>query len=241
MAENAPKKKRNNMFTQIKQIYDFTKQDDPQVTWWVAGAFLIPFVVVILIGFLLKIGWIMWIFTVILAVMLGFLCATIVLTRRSETVGYRRLEGQPGAAGAVLDSLSKRVFTFQKEPVWVDPHTKNAVWRGTSLYGVFLVAEGPANQMSKVLDREEEKIRRVTRGSEIPMFRIYVGNGEGQIPLSKLSREMRRRRKIRFTSDELDHVNDRLRTLQAKNGMGIPKGIDPNRMHGVSRRAMRGK
>ena len=44
-----------------------------------------------------------------------------------------------------------------------------------------------------------------------------------------------------LTQRELDILNDRLRTLQTKQGLGIPKGIDPTRPQRSSRRAMRGR
>lgn len=49
--------------------------------------------------------------------------------------------------------------------------------------------------------------------------------------------------KSRFilTKTELNVLNERLRTLQMKNGMGIPKGVDPMHPQHVSRRAMRGR
>ena len=211
--KNSGKPKRRNIFKQMKMIYDFTKKEDPSVTWWMLGGFIIPAALIVGLGFILRNGWIGWILNIITALLLGFLVMTVILTNRSEAAGYKRLEGQPGAAGAVLDSLSSgrftgRVIQFTKEPVWVDPRTKNAIWRGTSLYGVYLVAEG---------------------------------HGDGQVPLSKLRRHLRKRHKIKFTMDELEHVNDRLRTLQSKNGLPIPKGVDPARMKKVSRRAMRGK
>ena len=49
--------------------------------------------------------------------------------------------------------------------------------------------------------------------------------------------------KSRFmlTKTELNILNERLRTLQMKNGMGIPKGVDPMHPQRISRRAMRGR
>ena len=244
--EKKTKDKKRNLFQQIKMIYTFTKKEDPSITWWMLGGFLIPALLVLALGFVLRNGWLGWILNVITALLLGFLVMTIILTNRSETAGYRRLEGQPGATGAVLDSLSSgkltgKVVQFTKEPVWIDPRTKNAIWRGTSLYGVFLVAEGPKDAMDRAMDKEVRKVHRVTQGSDIPIYRICVGNGKGQVPLSKLRKELRKRHKIKFTMDELDHVNDRLRTLQGTSGLPIPKGIDPMRMKKVSRRAMRGR
>ncbi len=44
-----------------------------------------------------------------------------------------------------------------------------------------------------------------------------------------------------MSKDQLTTLNERLHTLQRKNGMGIPKGMDPMRTQKVSRRAMRGR
>ncbi|MFD0705249.1 DUF4191 domain-containing protein [Alloscardovia venturai] len=241
MAEETKKPKRNNVFKQMKQLYDFTREDDPQVTWWVLGAFFIPFIVVILIGFILKLGWLSWIMTVILAVLLGLLAATFTLSRRSENVGYKRIEGQPGAAGAVLQSLSKRVYTFSEQPVWIDPRTKDMIWRGTSLYGVYLVVEGPQSRTRKAVENEKAKIRRVTQGSSIRIITIYTGNGDGETPISGLNKTLRKRYKNPLTPDELEHLNGRLSTLQKMNGLGMPQGIDPRAAQHMSRRAMRGR
>ena len=40
---------------------------------------------------------------------------------------------------------------------------------------------------------------------------------------------------------QLTVLNERLRTLQLKNGMSVPKGVDPMHPQRVSRRAMRGR
>ena len=44
-----------------------------------------------------------------------------------------------------------------------------------------------------------------------------------------------------LTKTELTVLNERLRTLQLKNGMSVPKGVDPMHPQRVSRRAMRGR
>ncbi|MFC2746267.1 MAG: DUF4191 family protein, partial [Parascardovia denticolens] len=144
---------RRNIFKQVAMIYRFTKKEDPSITWWLVGAFVIPALIVVALGFVFHNGVVGWIFNVVLAIMLGILVMTMVLTNRSEAAGYRRLEGQPGATGAVLESInegrfSSRVIKFTQQPVWVDPRTKNAIWRGTSVYGVYLVGEGPLDAIN---------------------------------------------------------------------------------------------
>lgn len=241
MAEETKRPKRNNIFKQIKQLYDFTREDDPQVTWWVLGAFFVPFIAIIILGFVLKLGWFSWILMVILAFMVGLLAATFVLSRRSENVGYKRIQGQPGAAGAVLQALSKRIYTVSEQPVWIDPRTKDMIWRATSLYGVYLVVEGPQSRTGKAVENEKARIRRVTQGSDIRIITIYTGNGEGETPIPQLNKAMRKRYKNPLTPEELEHLNGRLNTLQKMSGLGMPRGIDPRAAQHMSRRAMRGR
>ena len=46
----------------------------------------------------------------ILAIMIGLLFATMMLTNRADKVGYAKLEGRPGAAISVLGNVSKAGF-----------------------------------------------------------------------------------------------------------------------------------
>ena len=112
----------------------------------------------------------------------------------------------------------------------------------------------------RAMDRQEHAIKGVTAGSQIPVYRICVGTGDKQVKLkdlrktivkqkayvpsghkNKLIAKIHPRSRFLLTQRELDILNDRLRTLQTKQGMGIPKGIDPTRPQRISRRAMRGR
>ena len=61
------------------------------------------------------------------AVMLGILLATMLLTRRADKVGYKQIDGKPGAAIGVLSNMQKAGFDFPQEPVWIAPKTKDAI------------------------------------------------------------------------------------------------------------------
>ncbi|OXM99815.1 DUF4191 domain-containing protein [Bifidobacterium vansinderenii] len=242
MADNEKtekKAKKQGTISQIIQIYKFTSADDKQLPFLIAGGIILPIIVAAAACAILHVHWITWIFTMILGVMVGLLFGTMILTRRADKVGYRQMEGKPGATGAILNSITKAGFSFPQEPIWVDPRTKDAIWRGTGRTGVYLVGEGDYGRVMKAMSREEAKIKRVTRGSDIPIIKLSVGDGEKQVPLSKLQKTVMRQ-KVKLTKYELDELNGRLRTLQAKNTMGVPKGVDPTKMH-ISRRAMRGK
>ena len=106
----------------------------------------------------------------------------------------------------------------------------------------------------------EQRIKGVTAGSEIPVYRMYVGTGANQTRLkdvrktllkfksyqpthhkNKLMAAIHPRTRFVLTKTELTVLNERLRTLQLKNGMSVPKGVDPMHPQRVSRRAMRGR
>ena len=140
----------------------------------------------IIIGLIAKWTWLTWIFTMITAIMLGMLLATMMLTRRADAVGYKQIDGKPGAAIGVLSNMQKAGFNFPQEPVWIDPKTKDAIWRGTSMNGIYLIGEGEYGRIMKAMDRQEHDIKGVTAGSSIPVYRIAVGHGPKQVPLDKL-------------------------------------------------------
>ena len=100
--------------------------------------------------------------------------------------------------------------------------------------------------------------RVVTAGSQIPVYRICVGTGDKQVKLkdlrktivkqkayvpsghkNKLIAKIHPRSRFLLTQRELDILNDRLRTLQTKQGMGNPEGHrpDPPAAHQPSRDA----
>lgn len=254
------KPKKQGTIKQIITIFKYTHKEDKMLPALIAGAFLVPVIVFVILGIIFRWTVLTWVFLMLIAIMLGMLMATIVLTRRADMVGYKQLDGKPGAAISVLRNINKAGFNFPEQPVWVDPRTKDAIWRGTGYNGIYLLGEGDYDRVKRAMDRQEQSIKSVTAGSQIPVYRVMVGNGQGQVPLKKLRSNIIRRKayhpthhknallakihpRERFilTKAELEKLNARLRTLQAKNGMGIPKGIDPTRMQHVSRRAMRGR
>ena len=160
----------------------------------------------------------------------------------------------------MLSNITKAGYSFPEEPVWMDPKTKDSIWRGTGYSGVYLLGEGDYGRVMHAMDRQEHNIKGVTAGSAIPVYRIVVGKGEKQVRLKELRKAVLKcksyeptnhknaliakihpRRRFILTKEELAMLNDRLRTLQKKSGFGIPKGIDPTRPQRISRRAMRGR
>jgi hypothetical protein len=236
--ETSGKKKRGETIRQVIRVFKFTYRYDKMLPWFMGIVFLLPIAVAVVVCALWMNSVANWIMFCILGIMVGFLLATIVLTRRSDTVGYKQLEGKPGAAGSIVTSINKGGFNFPQEPVWVDPKTKDSVWRGTGYAGVYLIGDGNPGRVRAAMEREEIKIHRVTPGSTIPIIKLVVGNGKDLVPISKLRNKVMRQKRA-LIKPQLEQLNGRLRSI-SQAGPGIPKGIDPNKVK-VNRRALRGK
>lgn len=248
------------MIKQIIQVFKFTYREDKALPWICGGLFVLPIILMIILGVCMHWGVFGWICWMIVAVMIGLLLFTFSLTRRADRVGYRQLEGRPGAASSVLSNLKGSGFSFPQDPLWVDPRTQDVIWYGTSYNGIYLVGEGDYNRVETAMKRLEKRIKAITAGSHIPIYCVSVGTGPKQIRLRDLRRKIlgmksytpsehknvvmkkiHPRRRFLMTRDQLNTLNDRLRTLQKKTMMGAPKGMDPTRTPHVSRRAMRGR
>ncbi len=228
---------------QIRQAYKAIKNLDPRLGWWMLGAALLSAAVVIGIGALFGGFWV-W-YAVIMAIPTALLAAVVVMNRRGNTAMYRALEGQPGATGATLTGLGKRGWYAGQEPVAIegargtrpsDMVDAAMVFRALGRPGIVLIGEGPTARVTKLLKQEEKKVSRVAPG--VPVHLWVVGDGEGQVPIKKVSSKLTRMRPV-LTKQETAVVNKRLKSL---GGMRppIPKGVDPTRAR-VDRKAMRGK
>lgn len=233
----APKEKKPGRLAQIRDVYRITKQQDPLVGWYMLLAFLVTFGVILVVGLVLKLGWIFAIF----GLMTGILVATIVMSRRAERAAYRQIEGQTGAAGAALTSIRRGWYT-DREPVAADVNRPGdftsaaVVYRALGRAGVVLVGEGPTGRVQKLLVAEKKRVERVAPG--VPVTLMRVGSGEDEVPINKLASKVQRLRP-QITKDEMSVVNKRLKALGGMKAP-LPKGIDPTRAR-MDRKALRGK
>lgn len=234
---SAPKQKKQGRLGQIKQVYQVSKQTDPNIGWWMLLGFLGTVAVFLIVGFLLHTP----VFFAIVGVLFGVLAATIIMSRRAERAAYRSIEGQAGAAGAALTSIRRGWYT-DREPVAADMARPGDVSSAAMVYralgrpGVVLVGEGPAGRVQKLLVKEQKRVERVAPG--VPVTTMVVGAGEGQVPLNKVASRVQRL-KPTITKEEMAVVNKRLKALGGIRAP-LPPGIDPARAR-MDRRALRGK
>lgn len=212
-------------------VYKMTVRHDPNVRWWMLGAFVGTVLVFVLAGWALDSLW-AWL---ILSIPTALMVALIIMGRRAEAAAYSQIEGRPGASVAALDTI-KRGWTVEKEPAAADPRTQDLVFRAIGRPGVVLIGEGPPHRVGKLLDAEKKRVAKAL--PNVPIHLVQVGRDEGQVPLAKLIKTIRKLKRT-LTAAETAEVVKRLRALKSVRPP-VPKGIDPLRAR-PDRRGMRGR
>ena len=154
-----------------------------------------------------------------LGVLLGALVGMILFGRFAQAAQYAAIEGQPGAAAAVLENMRGN---WTVTPAIAANRNMDVVHRTVGRPGVVLVGEGSPTRLASLMAAEKKRVARVAY--EVPIFEFQVGNEEGQIPLSKLQRKvMRLPRNLKPAA--VSDINHRLKALQPS--LQAPKGPIP--------------
>ena len=138
---------------------------------------IVTFGVFLAIGFLIGHP----IYLGILGFLLAFLAMAIVFGRRAERAAFGQMEGQPGAAAAVLQNIGRG---WTVTPAVAMNRSQDVVHRAVGKAGVVLVGEGNPNRVKGLLAAEKKKMARVV--DDVPVHDFIVGDGEGEVPLKKL-------------------------------------------------------
>lgn len=241
VAKNDAVEKEPGRLATLRQSFTMIRRLDPMVVWWMLLGFVVGFGVVWALGWWLGHPWL----ALLSAVPAGFLGAAFMLNRRGNTAMYGALDGQPGAVGAALQGMGKRGWYADTTPVAMDAArgTKVSdlsgaamVFRALGRPGVVLLGEGPRSRAEALLRAEAKKVGRVAPG--VPVETFYVGDGEGDLPLAKVSSRLTRMKPV-LTKEETSLVNKRLKAITGLKPP-VPAGMDPSRAR-VDRKAMRGR
>ena len=175
--------------------------------------------------------WLNWPTALILALPLALLAATFWFSRRAMNAAYTQIDGQPGAAAAVIQSL--RGGNWLVTPAVAVNKNQDIVNRVVGKPGVILVSEGPSSRVVPLLTNERKRTARWL--PDIPIYEIQVGNDEGQVPLMKLQKALGKLpRNLR--GGEITEVRRKLDALgNAATSMPIPKGPMPTSSRQVRR------
>ncbi|WP_030691845.1 DUF4191 domain-containing protein [Streptomyces globisporus] len=206
---------------QIALTYQMTRKADPKVGLVVAGVGIGVLGVLLAIGFLIGHP----VYLGILGFVLALLAAAIVFGRRAERAAFGQMEGQPGAAAAVLQNVGRGWTTT---PAVAMNRSQDVVHRAVGRAGIVLVAEGNPNRLKTLLAAEKKRMNRVV--IDVPVHDIIVGDGEGQVPLKKIRTTMLKMPRV-LTGPQVTAANDRLRAMgDLMSNMPLPKGPMPKGM-----------
>ncbi|MDX3232655.1 DUF4191 domain-containing protein [Streptomyces sp. ME19-01-6] len=206
---------------QIALTYKMTKKVDSKVGLVVAAVGIVTFGVFLAIGF-----WIDHpIFLGILGFVLAFLAMAIVFGRRAERAAFGQMEGQPGAAAAVLENVGRG---WSVTPAVAMNRNQDVIHRAVGKAGIVLVAEGNPNRLKSMLAAEKKRMARIV--ADVPVHDVIVGTGEDQVPIKKLRTKLLKLPRV-LPGPQVTVVNDRLRALgDLMSNMPIPKGPMPKGM-----------
>jgi Domain of unknown function (DUF4191) len=203
---------------QIGQTYKMTRRVDPKVGLVVAAVGIVTFGVLLAVGFLINHP----VYAGIMGLLLGFLGMAIVFGRRAERAAFGQMEGQPGAAAAVLDNVGRG---WTVTPAVQMNRNQDVVHRAVGRAGIVLVAEGNPNRVKSLLANEKRRMARVA--VEAPVTDIIVGNGKDEVPLKKIRTTLLKLPRV-LPGPKVTEVNDRLKALgDLMSNMPIPKGPMP--------------
>jgi len=211
-----------NRIRQLRAAWGELRQVDSRAPGWILlGA---------AIGLLAGVGLGMWIglwAMILFGILFTLLGALIVFNRRLQRAQFAAIDGQVGAAAAVLNIMRGQWFVV---PAVAINAKQDMVHRVVGRCGVVLVGEGSHQRVRQLIAKERKRLDRVVGDAPVTVF--VVGDGDGQVPLKKLQSKLTRLpRKLRRT--EVPKLERRLKPLDK--APPIPKGIDPMAMAGRKR------
>lgn len=175
----ARREARRARLQQIRTAFTMTRKSDPRLVPLLAIAFLVPFVLVLLLGILVGHPWIFGFF--------GFLIALIALVavfgRRVQRNAFTQVEGQIGAAAAVLDNMRG---DWRVTPAVGFNREQDLVHRVLGKPGIVLVGEGSPSRVRSLIGNEKRRLARFI--GDTPVYDVVVGEGDGQVPLRGLQK-----------------------------------------------------
>lgn len=201
---------------QVRAVWSLTRKSDPRLPLVVLGPALAVLAVLVVVGVLIGHP----IYLSILAVVGALLVGTTIFGRRATSSMYSQVEGQPGAAASVLQTLRG---DWRVTPAVAITRNMDLVHRVVGRPGVILVGEGSPAQLRQLIIDQKRRIGRVA--PDTPIHDLVVGDGEGQVPLRKLQREVMRLPRVVHRRD-ISGIEQRMRAIGGTN-VPMPKGPIP--------------
>lgn len=231
-ARSAKRQSRKDTWKSMGQAFNLTRKQDPKflpylILFSVLAAALL-YVVVLLITD-------STVFPIPFALFGFLIVAMLVFSRRAQSSMYSQAEGQPGAAGWLLQQQLKGDWRLTQGIAGTA--SLDAVHRLVGRPGIVLVGEGAQHRVRGLIAQEKKKISRVA--GDTPIYDITVGTNEGDVRLGKLNRYLLKL-PSNLSKQEVSALDKRLAALGGSR-MPIPQGPMPQgaKMRNVQRAVRR--
>ena len=235
----AKRAQRKQNWSQMWQAFNMQRKQDKALIPIMLAAFLGMGLLFFLIGMLFNGQW----FMLILGLGIGALLAMFLFTRRLERDMYKKVEDQPGAAGWALEQqLRNTVGVVWKVKTGVAAtRQQDLIHRVIGNSGVIFVVEGDRKRVGPTLNRLKKRVDRLAGG--VPVYEVFVGNGEDEVPVSKLRSHIMKLPRNYNKNETYENIR-RIEAMDDLPGTtpGLPKGPMPRQaqnMSGMNRRMRR--
>lgn len=210
----------------IRENYRMAREQDPKLGWILLG--------ILVLGMALFIGLGAWTDNMLTWVIVGLattiMALSIVFSRRAMRAAYKSIEGQPGAAVAVVQNMTKAGWGIT--PAVAANKQQDLVHRAVGRPGVVLIGEGTSPALPGLMASERKRTQRFV--AEIPISEIVIGEGEGQVRIAGLDKYLRKMPQVLAPGE----VTTLRRKLEALTTMPVPMPKGPIPKNG---RVPRGK
>lgn len=232
-ARGDKKQSRRDTWRNLVQAFKLTRESDDRLIPYMAGFGVGAAVIVYVVVWALSGS----VYAPIpIGVLAGLVVAMFVFSRRAQHTMYSQAEGQPGAAGWMLQQQLKGDWRITQAVAGTAQF--DAVHRLVGRPGVVLVGEGAQHRVRGLLAQEKKKIARIT--GDTPIYDVVVGTGEGEIRLGKLSRYLIKL-PANLSREQVGALDKRLAALGGGGRMPLPQGPLPQgaKMRNVQRTVRR--
>ena len=209
--------KMGNRVRVIRDNYRMAKKHDPRLGWLLLGIAVVVMGIFIAVGVATDNPFTWGIIGLTTALML----VTIVFSRRAMRSAYKSIEGQPGAAVAIVQNMSKRGWGITAGVA--ANKAQDVVHRAVGRPGVVLIGEGTSPGLRALMANEHKRTARFV--AEVPIHEIVIGNGTDEVPIAKLDKHLRKMNKV-LAPGEVTTLRKRLEAL-ATQPVPMPKGPMP--------------
>jgi hypothetical protein len=212
---------RRERWAQVKTAFSVTRKADSKMLPMVIATFVIVLALFVGVGVLVEHP----VYASVFGVLFALIGTAAVFGRRVQRTAYSQVEGQLGAAAAVLQNMRGN---WRVTPAVQFNKDQDMVHRVVGRPGVILVGEGSPNRLRGLVVNEKRALARLV--GDTPIYDVVIGDGDGQVSLRELEKHFAKLpRNIKAAT--VNHLDGRLKAMRAASGiMPVPKGPMPTRV-----------